>query len=204
MRFDLYAWAAPRDLTAEEAADRIEAWEARGGDPTDAPFEASSDVAGFYRELEHDLRGVAGFELLADAEPHTGRGPVWLQTDPPPPAHVAAITLPRGSADALREILEEILGSGTKFDLVLLDANNGVIHQPLAEMAAYASATFWPRGAIQAAVAGGGGLLAAIAAYLIGIPIVSGIVIVIGLVMFVLSVVTFAAETRKRWSPPRA
>ncbi len=56
MRHDLYAWAGPRDLSAEEAADRIEQWEARGGALSDAPFEPSSDVAGFYRELEHDLR----------------------------------------------------------------------------------------------------------------------------------------------------
>ena len=75
------------------------------------------------------------------------------------------------------------------------------VHQPMAEMAAYASATFWPRGAIQAAIAGGGGLLAAIAAYLVGIPIASGIVVVIGAFMFVLSVLTFVAEAQKRRKP---
>ena len=198
MRHDLYAWAGPRELTAEDAAERIEQWEARGGDPADAPFEPSSDVAGFYRELEHDLRGMEGFEILADAEPHTGRGPVWLQTDPPPPAHVAAVTLPRTSPDDAREALADLYGTATKFDLIVLDALHGVLHQPMAEMEAYASATFWPAGAIRAVVAGGIGLVAAIAAYLIVIPIVSGIVIVVGLFMFVLTVVTFVAEARKR------
>ncbi len=201
MRHDLYAWAGPRDLTAEEAADRIEQWEARGGDPSDAPFEPSSDVAGFYRELEHDLRGMPDVEVLADAQPHTGRGPVWLQTDPPPPAHIAAIRLPRASPDDLRAALNDLYGTATKFDLVVLDALHGVVHQPMAEMAALASATFWPGGAIRAVIAGGGGLLAAIAAYLVGIPIVSGIVIVVGLFLFVLSVVTVVAELRKRKLP---
>jgi hypothetical protein len=202
MRHDLYAWAGPRDLTPEAAAARIEQWEARGGEPSDAPFEPSSDVAGFYRELEHDLRGMPGFEIVADAEPHTGRGPVWLQTDPPPPAHVTAITLPRTAPDDAREALADLYATATKFDLVVLDAHNGVLHQPMAEMAALASATFWPNGAIRAAIAGVGGLVAAIGAYIIGIPIVSGVVIVIGLFMAVLTVMTFVAEGRKRGAPP--
>ena len=197
MRYDIYAWSAPRDLSPEEAADRIEEWEARSGDPSQAPFEPSSDTAGFYRELEHDMRDLPGFAIVADAEPHTGRGPVWLQTDPAPPAHIVAVTLPRGSQSALREVLNDVYGIGTKFDLILLDANNGVLHEPMVEMAAYADATFWPSGAIRSAIAGGGGLVAAIAAYLIGIPIISGIVMIVGLFMFVLSVVVFVSYARK-------
>lgn len=198
MRFDIYAWAAPRDLSPEDAAARIEAWEAEGGDPAGAPFEPSSDTAGFYREVEHDLREMADFHIVADAQPHTGRGPVWLQTDPAPPAHIAAIRLPRTTPDALREALGVIYGTATKFDVVFLDTNQGVIHQPMVEMSAYASATFWPYGAIRAVVVGGVGLLAAVAAYLIGIPIVSGVVIVVGLFPFLLSIATLVAEARKR------
>ena len=202
MRFDVYAWSAPRELSAEEAAARIAAWEMAAGedgpDPATAPFEPSSDVAGFYRELESDLRDLPGVEIIADAEPHRGRGPVWLQTDPPPPAHIVAVRLPRGSEHAVRSVLDDLYGIGTKFDLILLDANNGVIHEPMAEMAAYADATFWPGGAIRAAVFGVGGLLAAIAAYVIGIPIVSGLVILVGLFLFVLTVSVFVNDTRGR------
>jgi len=206
MRFDIYAWAAPRDLSAEDAAARIEGWEAEGGDPRKAPFEASSDVAGFYREVEHDLRGTAEFEVVADAEPHTGRGPVWLQSDPAPPAHVAAVRLPRTTPEELNEALSIVYGTATKFDLVFLDANQGVVHQPLAEMSAYASATFWPYGAIRSIVVGGVALLVAIAAYLVGIPILSGLVVIVGAFMVVLSVVTLVAEARRRpgtTEPPR-
>ena len=200
MRFDVYAWSAPRDLSAEAAAARIEAWEAAGGDPAKAPFEASSDVSGFYMEVEHDLREMSEFQIVADAEPFTGRGPVWLRTDPSPPAHVAAIRLPRTTPEALQEALSIVYGTATKFDLVFLDANQGRVHQPMAEMSAYASATFWPYGAIRSILVGGAGLLAAIAAYLIGIPIVSGLAITVGLFMFVLCVVTLVAEARKRWA----
>ena len=198
MRYDLYALAAPRDLPAEEVATRIEAWEASGGDPAVAPFDPSSDVAGFFREVEHDLRGIPGFEIVADAEPHTGRGPVWLQTDPPPPAHIAGLRVPRGTPEALREVLGDIYGTAAKFDVRLFDAERGVLHDPLAELGAYASATFWPSGAIRAAVVGGAGLVAAILAWVVGVPIVSGLVIVIGLFMFALAVFTFAVEARKR------
>ena len=203
MRHDIYVWAAPRDLSPEAATDRIEDWEARGGDPAQAPFEPSSDTAGFYRELEHDMRDLPGFEIVADAEPHRGRGPVWLQTDPAPPAHIVALTLPRGSASALREVLNDVYGTATKFDLILLDAQNGMLHEPMAEMAAHADATFWPGGAIRSAVAGGVGLLAAIAAYLIGIPIVSGLVMIVGLFMFLLTVVVFVGYARKGSSGSR-
>ena len=198
MRFDVYAWAAPRDLSVEDAIARLEAWEAEGGDPARAPFEASSDVAGFFREVEHDLRDMPDFHVVADAEPHSGRGPVWLQTDPPPPAHLAAIRLPRTTPDELREALSIVYGTATKFDLVFLDANQGRIHRPMAEMSAYASATFWPMGAIRAVIVGLAGLVAAVVAFLVGIPIVSGLVIVVGLFLFVLSVATLVAEARKR------
>ena len=40
--------------------------------------------------------------------------------------------------------------------------------------------------------------MAAIAAYGIGIPIVSGLVMIVGLFMFTLSVVVFAGYARKR------
>ena len=64
-------------------------------------------------------------------------------------------------------------------------------------MAAYASATFWPAGAIQAAVAGGIGLVIAVVAWVVGIPVLSGIVVLIGGFMFVLAVYTFIHEGRK-------
>ena len=201
MRYDIYAWAAPRDLSSEAASARIEAWEAEGGDPAKAPFEASSDVSGFFMEVEHDLREMPEFHIVADAAPHTGRGPVWLRTEPSPPAHLAAIRLPRTTPEQLREALSIVYGTATKFDLVFLDVNQGVIHTPMAEMSAYASATFWPYGAIRSVLVGGAGLIGAVGAYILSIPIISGLVIIVGLFLFVLSVVTLVAEARKRGRP---
>jgi hypothetical protein len=199
MRYDLYAFAAPRDLSVEELTQRLEAWEAGGGDPAAAPFEPSSNVAGFYREVEHDLRDIGGVEIVADAERHRGRGPVWLQTEPAPPAHIAAVHLPRSSPEALEEALSTIYGTAAKFDVVLFDANRGVVHEPLAELGAYAEATFWPRGAMRAAVVGGAALVATMVAWITGIPIVGGIVVIVGAFMFSLAVFTFAVEARKRF-----
>ncbi len=65
-------------------------------------------------------------------------------------------------------------------------------------MAAYASATFWPGGAIQAAVAGAIGAAIAIVAWLVGIPLLSGVLVLVGAFMVVMSVYTFVAESRKR------
>jgi hypothetical protein len=64
-------------------------------------------------------------------------------------------------------------------------------------MAEYATATFWPSGAIQAAVAGGLGAVIAIIAWVVAVPIVSGVVIVIGGFAAVMAIWTFVVEGRR-------
>ena len=90
-----------------------------------------------------------------------------------------------------------IPGLATKYDLVVLDRRGPRLYHPLQEMAEYASATFWPRGAIQAAAAGTGGGVLAVVAWRVGIPIVSGVLIVIGLFLAVMAVWTFVHQARR-------
>ena len=71
-------------------------------------------------------------------------------------------------------------------------------------MAAYASATFWPRGATQAAVAGAAGAVIAAVAWVLNIPILSGIAIVVGAFLLVMAVYTFVHEGRKRMATGRS
>jgi hypothetical protein len=132
-------------------------------------------------------------ELLTDSPSWDARGPIWLQTEPAPPARVVAIRL---GASTTSEALEDILGLGAKYDLVLYDARRGAVIEPLAALGEYASATFWPGGAIQAGLAGLGGLAAALVAFAVSIPVVSGIVIVVGGFMVLMSVYTFVHEGR--------
>ena len=190
MRYDLYAWQAPRDLGPEDAAAVVDGWEAAGGDPAASPFEPSSDTGWFARELARDAPGV---ELLTDSPPWDAKGPIWLQTEPAPPARIVAM---RFGPEADRDHLEAVLELAAKYDLVLFDTRNARVVQPLAVMAEQASATFWPRGAIQAAVAGVVGLVIAVVAFVLSIPILSGIAIVVGLFLAAMSVVTFVAEGR--------
>ena len=190
MRFDLYAWESPRDLDVAAAASLVDSWEATGGDPAVSPFEPSSNTGWFARELARDTPAL---ELLTDSPPWDAKGPIWLQTEPAPPARVVAIRL---TGATTREALEDILGLAAKYDLVLYDARRGVVIEPLAALGDYASATFWPGGAIQAGVAGLGGLVLAAVAFVLSIPIVSGIVVVIGGFMALMSVYTFVHEGR--------
>ena len=76
------------------------------------------------------------------------------------------------------------------------DPRNARVIQPLAAMAEHASATFWPRGAIQAGVAGLVGLVIAAVAFVLSIPVLSGIAMVVGGFMALLAVLTFVAEGR--------
>ena len=193
MPFDLYIWEAPRDVDNTRAAALVRDWEQAGGDPATAPFEPSTNVGWFHRELRNDNPGVT---TVTDANPNPSTRPVWLSGGGAnePPARIVAIRL---THDTAADVEDDVLGLAVKYDLVVFDARSGRVHFPMQEMSDYADATFWPAGAIQAALAGGFGLLIAIAAWFIGIPILSWIVIIVGGFMFVMAVLTFVHAGRK-------
>ena len=191
MAFDLYAWKSPRDLDADRAEALLEGWRATGSDPSTSPFEPSADVGWFHREL---MKDVPGLVVTSDAVPNPSTAPIWLAATSEPPARLVVISL---SPTAPRDTLEAIFGLAAKYDLVLFDARSRRVHLPLAEMAAHASATFWPGGAIQASVAGGVGGVIAIVAWFLGIPLLSGILVVVGGFLVVMAVYTFIHEGRK-------
>jgi hypothetical protein len=194
---DLYVWQAPRNVDAAAAEASIATWEAAGGDPAASPFAASSDVGWFHRELLHDHPTL---DVTSDARPSRSRRPVWLETDSEPPARIVAIRIP---ASDWGEVLADIHALATKYDLVLFDRRAGRIGLPTDEMAALASATFWPDGAIQAGSAGGFGIAMAVIAWVVGLPILSGALVVVGAFLAVLAALTFAQEIRVRWRARR-
>jgi hypothetical protein len=189
--FDLYAWKSPRDLDGDRARALLESWRETGGDPANSPFEPSTDVGWFYRELITDLPDL---EASSDAVPNASSSPGWLSATSGPPARVVGMRLPPPTAG---DALDSIFGLAAKYDLVVFDPGSGRVHLPLKEMAAHASATFWPAGAIQAAVVGGVGGVIAVVAWFLGIPVFSGLLVLIGGFMFVLAVYTFIHQGRK-------
>jgi hypothetical protein len=190
MAIDLYVWSAPRDLDADHAEALVAGWEADGGDPARSPFDPSTDVGWFHRELRQDAPDLG---VSSDAVPSTSTMPIWLSSADEPPARIVAIRL---SPDTPRDDLDTIASLAAKYDLVLFDRVNRRVIRPLDEMAAHAHATFWPAGAIQAATAGGAGLVLAIVAWLPEIPVLSGVLVVIGGFLFVGAVYTFVHEGR--------
>lgn len=191
MTFDLYAWKTPRDLDDERAQALVDGWQEAGGDPAASPFDPSTDVGWFFRELMQDEPQL---EASSDGVPTQTKTPIWLSGTDEPPARVVSVRL---SPATSREALDTIFSLAAKYDLVLFDARSGRVHLPLDEMAAHASATFWPAGAIQAAVAGGIGGAIAVGAWVLGIPLLSGLVALAGGFMFVMAVFTFVHEGRK-------
>ena len=140
------------------------------------------------------MQDAPGLDVSSDAVPKSSSTPIWLAATDEAPARVVAIRL---SPEWARDSLESALGLATKYDLVLFDARNRLVHLPLEELAAHASATFWPGGAIQAAVAGGVGAAIAVVAWLVGIPLISGVLVVIGGFLFVMAVYSIVHEGRK-------
>ncbi len=191
MTFDLYVWKSPRDLDPGAAEALLDSWQASGGDPGTSPFEPSTDVGWFYREV---TESVPGLDATSDAVPNPSTMPIWLATTSEAPARVVAI---RRSPALTLDALETILGLAAKYDLVLFDTRSHRVHLPLEAMAAYARATFWPGGAIQAAVAGGIGAVIAVVGWYVGIPVLSALLMLIGGFMAVMAVYTFIHEGRK-------
>jgi hypothetical protein len=191
MTFDLYVWKSPRELEPDEADALVAGWLEAGGDPASSPFEPSGDVGWFCRELRHDLPEL---EISTDASPNVSSRPNWLATEEESPARVVALRLPRGGSTP--DDFETILGLAAKYDLVLFDPHGRRVVLPLEVMAAYASATFWPRGAIQAGVAGAIGALLALVGWLLPIPVVGWVLILVGGFLVVMAIYTFIHEGR--------
>ena len=194
MNFDVYVWAAPRDLDADAAGDMVAGWEAAGGDPGQSPFEPSTDIGWFRRELGN---AVPWLEVVSDAVPNASHLPIVLSTEDEPPARVIAIRLPREDAAAAHEALEEIYSLAVKYDTVVYEPARAAIHQPQREMAEYASATFWPRDAIRTVVAIVIGLGVGVLAWQLGVPLLSGGIALFALFMVAIFVVTLVSEGRK-------
>ena len=194
MMFDLYVWAAPRDLDAERAGELVSGWEATGGDPVQSPFEPSTDIGWFHRELTKDLPWL---DVISDAVSNPSRLPIVLSPDNEPPARVIAIRLPRDDATAERDAVAEVYSLATKYDTIVYEPGRGAIHAPNREMAEYASATFWPGGALRTAVAIVIGIVVAVISWQAGVPLLSGSVALFALFMVGIFVFTLVVETRK-------
>ena len=195
MTEDLYIWESPRDLDAAAAAELVATWQAAGGIPRESPFAESTSVGWFVRELKQDYPEV---ELETDAVPTIASTPVWASGSNEPPARVVVI---RNYPSLAAEIHGDVMSLATKYDLAVFfpDGPNGPVLQfPLKSLEEYAAATFWPRGAIRATLAGIGGAILAAVAWSIGIPIVSGVLMVIGVFLAVMSALTFVWEARTR------
>ena len=191
---DLYIWAGPHDIDAAAAAQLVATWQTAGGIPRESPFEQSTSVGWFVRELKQDHPELV-FET--DAVPTSASTPVWLSGSNEPPARVVVI---RNYPSVAAKVHDDVMSLATKYDLAVFypDGPNGPVLQfPFQALEAYASATFWPHGARQAATAGVGGAILATVAWFIGIPIVSGVLIVIGVFMATMAVLTFVWEGRR-------
>jgi hypothetical protein len=194
--FDFYVWKSPRDIDAGLAEKLLAGWDETLSDPANSPFEPSTDVGWFYREILKDLPGL---EASSDIAPILSKAPIVLSTTPAP-ARIVGLRLSPGMPEVE---LEAIFGLAAKYDLVLFDRRSGRVDRPLHAMAAHASATFWPSGAVQAAVAGAIGGVIAVVAWLVGIPLLSGLLVLVGGFMFAMAGYTFVHEWRDTMRPRR-
>ena len=180
MNVTLHIWHAPRVSDTNAAAELVGANES-------VVFEASNDVHWFYNELVRDAPGLES-TVVADVPHEHGKEKWFWADDPGPVDRLVTVTLTDTTPP---EVLDDIFSLAAKYDLVVYDPENVRLVRPLEAMAAYAEATFWPSGAIQAGVAGLAGLAIAVVAWIVSIPILSFIAIVVGGFMFVMAVYSF-------------
>ena len=177
----LYVFKSPRVTTAEDAAALIEAWNAGDqSDPGRGPFDASEDVTWFSRDLTGDAPPIWNPDAPAKAGPHPNR----------------VVVVPLEPA-TIQETLEDAYSLATKYDLLVFDPQRSTIVAPMEALAAHASSTFWPRGAIRTVVALAIALGVAVGAWSAGIPIVSGVVIVFAAFMAAIFIYVLVAEGQR-------
>jgi hypothetical protein len=194
MAFDIYVWSEPRDLEADAAEALIRTWQESGGDPFASPFEPTTDVGWFYRELTKDLPDV---DAMSDGEPNTTSRPIWLAPEPDQYARFVGVNVPRNDPDLAREVLEEVFSLAVKYDVVVYEPARGIIRRPQAEVADYASSTFWPGGAIRTVIAIVIGVAVVVGAWAVGVPLVSGIVALFAAFMVAIFAFTLVVEGQK-------
>jgi uncharacterized membrane protein len=185
MSYDLMVWKGPVVATGEEADELLRRSYAEG----DAVFEQSPDVLRFYDELTERYPPLESFP---ESELVAGTAVTYWSDSPERSDRVVAMSLQWGVPDDVVEFIGDL---ATKHGLVLFDPAGPDVHRPGVPDE---RTPFGAAGTVQTIVAGLAGLLLAVVAWLLSIPILSGILIVIGLFLGLMAGYTLVRESRGR------
>lgn len=188
MSFDLYVWKGPVVATGEEAGELVR----RSFTEGDVVFEPSPDVLRFYEELTERYPPLESFP---EAQLVAGTAVTYWSDSPERSNRVVSMSLQWRVPDGVVEYIGDL---ATKHGLILFDPQGPDVHRPGVPDE---RTPFGAQGAIQATIAGLAGLALAVAAWFVSIPILSGILIVVGLffaVMAVYALITELREDRRR------
>ena len=178
-------WKVPVVATGEEADELVRRSYREG----DVIFERSPDVLRFYDELTERYPPLESFP---ESELAAGTAITYWSDSPERSDRFVAMSLQWRVPDDVVEFIGDL---ATKHGLVLFDPAGPDVHRPGVPDE---RTPFGVAGAVQATVVGLAGLLLAIVAWFLSIPIVSGILIVIGLFLALMAVYTLVHEFRER------
>jgi hypothetical protein len=148
MAFDLLVWSSPRELDADAAGALVHRWLDEGGDPARALRASRRHRVVRPRAAQTTCPTSTSSRMPSRPSPLGRCGSPRTRNR----RRVAAIRLARDGR--VQDELESIFGLATKYDLMVYEPARHRVMRPMQVMADHASATFWPRGAIQAAVGG--------------------------------------------------
>jgi hypothetical protein len=181
MTYDLLVWKSPVVSDQDVARAMVDVWLAdeRG------PFEASGDVSRFYDAL---LAKYPPLESLTQELHDTSRSSPWAQT-PERSDRVVAMSFVWSVPG---EVIDDVFALAREHGLVLYDPQGPDIHLPGgSDEAARREGFTW------ATLVGIAGALLAIVAWRLSIPILSGVLVVVGAALALMAIATVIHVARE-------
>jgi hypothetical protein len=186
MSMSLILWKSPVVTKPEQAAALLDEVLSTG---SQSAFDPSADVVRFYDEL---TARFPPHEALSEEDLRAGASG-WAES-PERSDRVLLLDI-RWSADD--ELLDAIAELARKHELVLYDPQGPDVHWGSADDEDQARPSLGEF--VQAAVAGTLGLLLAVGAWLVSIPVVTWLLVVVGGFLAVAAVYTLVVLTQQAW-----
>ena len=186
MSFDLLVWKSPVVSTDEEARALADRW----AESETGPFEPSPDVARFYDAL---MERYPPLEAFSDEQLRRKPGVThWSVT----PERSDRVVLLNFSWSVPGDVLDDVVTLAREHGLVLYDPQGPNVTLPDGDDG---GTPFGAEGFVWGTLVGIFGALLAVVAWMLSIPILSGILVVVGAFLAVMAVLTLVFEGRDAW-----
>jgi hypothetical protein len=186
MSYDLIVWKGPVTSSEDEARALVDRWH----NDESGTFEPSRDVSRFYDAL---MQRYPALESFSDEELRSAARPTYWAVTPERSDRIVDMSF---SWSVPGEVIDDVMALARDHGLVLYDPQAPYVRLPDDDDE---GTPFGVHGFAWATLVGTFGALLAIVAWMLSIPILSGIIVVVGGFLAIMAVLTLVHEGREAW-----